>query len=220
MTSNENGLNYKVINLVESNNFYTKVISIQVHTTKLWFFENRLTPTHVWYGGWRCYSTRVGYFSQPLYHMTVGGITTVVWYDGCNIVLQDLKWVVYFWKIENRIMTPNLGPCTSDSPSFVAGDNMRGPCSWRWAVACFSFFRFSNPSMIGRWWCLLRRTTAADWCWLVRRTCFESPICQSRIRSSNARARVTMFWLAGWMFEHLVILLGLVIVSSSNFIDF
>jgi hypothetical protein len=47
MTSNENGLNYKVINLVESNNFYTKVISIQVHTTKLWFFENRLTPTHV-----------------------------------------------------------------------------------------------------------------------------------------------------------------------------
>jgi hypothetical protein len=42
MTSNRKTLNYKVVNLVESYNFYIKFTSIRVHAKKLQFFEHKL----------------------------------------------------------------------------------------------------------------------------------------------------------------------------------
>jgi hypothetical protein len=57
MTSDGKTLNYKVVDLVESYNFYIKFISIRVQTKKLQFFENRVDPTAVAHSGSRRYST-------------------------------------------------------------------------------------------------------------------------------------------------------------------
>jgi hypothetical protein len=57
MTSNGKTLNYKVVDLVESYNFYIKFTSIRVKTKKLQIFGNRLDPTDVAHGGSRRYST-------------------------------------------------------------------------------------------------------------------------------------------------------------------
>jgi hypothetical protein len=42
MTSREKFLNYKIIDLVESYNFYIKFTSIRVHAKKLQIFEREL----------------------------------------------------------------------------------------------------------------------------------------------------------------------------------
>jgi hypothetical protein len=44
MISNEKGLNYKVVDLIESK-FHIKFISIRVHTKMLRIFENKLILT-------------------------------------------------------------------------------------------------------------------------------------------------------------------------------
>jgi hypothetical protein len=47
MTSNGKTLNYKIVDLVESYNFYIKFTSIQIHAKKLQFFERKL-KTEIW----------------------------------------------------------------------------------------------------------------------------------------------------------------------------
>jgi hypothetical protein len=42
MTSNGKTLNYKIVDLVESYNFYIKFTSIRVHAKTLQFFERKL----------------------------------------------------------------------------------------------------------------------------------------------------------------------------------
>jgi hypothetical protein len=43
MTSNEENLNYKVVDLVESYKFYINFILIRIHTKKLRYFEEKLS---------------------------------------------------------------------------------------------------------------------------------------------------------------------------------
>jgi hypothetical protein len=57
MTSNGKILNYKVVDLVESYNFYIKFTSIRLQTKSYKFLKTDCTPTTVGHGGSSHYST-------------------------------------------------------------------------------------------------------------------------------------------------------------------
>jgi hypothetical protein len=111
MTSNEKSLNYKVIDLVESYNFYINFIFIRVHTKKIWFFK-RTGSYRISHGVCRRYITRTckRRTTQWLEHCSTSNRRIVwhlnpnaMWYGGSSIVLQNLKLVKYFWKNRKKI---------------------------------------------------------------------------------------------------------------------
>jgi hypothetical protein len=111
MTSNEKSLNYKVIDLVESYNFYINFIFIRVHT-KNYDFLKELNPTAISHGVCRRYITRTckRRTTQRLEHCSTSNRRIVwhlnpntMWYGGSSIVLQNLKLVIYFWKKRKKI---------------------------------------------------------------------------------------------------------------------
>jgi hypothetical protein len=62
MTANGKTLNYKVVDLIESYNFYIKFTVIRIQTNKLQILITDWTPTVVAHSGRRRYSTaRVSY---------------------------------------------------------------------------------------------------------------------------------------------------------------
>jgi hypothetical protein len=106
MTSNEKGLNYKVVDLVESYNFHINFILIRVHTKKLCFLEKLcLLPRGVtvatanWNGG---KSATVPPTAVPGGDRSLPPFTTTVGGYFCNF-LDPLYIFEKMWKNKYRV---------------------------------------------------------------------------------------------------------------------
>jgi hypothetical protein len=84
-------MNYKIVDLVESYNFYIKFTTIRLHTKKLQFFEKKLTPIVISYNGCRCYSIR---------HAVL--FTTAMWYDVWHQWYSFAKLEKWYIFLKNR----------------------------------------------------------------------------------------------------------------------
>jgi hypothetical protein len=105
MTSNENSLNYKVVEHVESYKFRIKFISIQLHTKKLRFFENRLTLTAMGHDGVALQPsgpTPVEHYSTCNRRVPWRFAPTVMGHDSDISVLLNFETFVYFCKINKK----------------------------------------------------------------------------------------------------------------------
>jgi hypothetical protein len=92
MTSNGKTLNYKVVDLVESYNFYIKFTSIRVQTKKYKFLKRDCTPTAMAHGGRMCYST-----ARLLLPWGTALDPNAVPHGAKCIVLY-IFWIIYFCK--------------------------------------------------------------------------------------------------------------------------